>query len=81
MPLAHLLLHAGERVVGSSQVASQVGKGLLHQALHLNPLIPGKLDELLVYDSNYEIHLMRSLIPIQDISECDCRFRPLRDKN
>jgi hypothetical protein len=42
IPLAHLLLHASERVVGSRQVARQVGKGLLHQALHLNPLIPGK---------------------------------------
>jgi hypothetical protein len=72
MLLAHLLLHAGERVVGSRQVARQVGKGLLHQALHLNPLIPaGKLDEFLDYDPNSEIHLMRSLIPIQAISECD----------
>jgi hypothetical protein len=67
--LAHLLLHSGERVVGSRQVASQVGKGLLHQALHLNPLIPGKLDEFLVHDPNSEIHLMRSLIPIQAISD------------
>ncbi len=68
-PLAHLLLHASERVVGSRQVARQVGKGLLHQALHLNPLIPGKLDEFLVYDPNSEIHLMRSLVPIQGISD------------
>ena len=39
---AHLLLHAGEWVVGAGQVARQVGEGLLHQVLHLNPLIPGK---------------------------------------
>ena len=39
--LSDLLAHARERVVGASQVASQVGEGLLHQVLHTKSLIPG----------------------------------------
>ena len=39
--LPDLLLHAGERVVGAGQVAGQVGKSLLHQVLHAQPLVLG----------------------------------------
>merc|ERR1712183_1065139 len=39
--LPHLLVHAGEREVGASKVALQVGKSLLHQVLDSNPLLLG----------------------------------------
>merc|ERR1712192_377712 len=39
--LPHLLIHAGERIVGASKVTLKVGKGLLHQVLNSNPLLLG----------------------------------------
>merc|ERR1719504_370546 len=39
--LPHLLIHAGERVVGASKVTLKVGKSLLHQVLHSNSLLLG----------------------------------------
>ena len=38
----HLLVHAGEGEVGAGQVALQVGEGRLHQALHVQPLLPAR---------------------------------------
>ena len=37
--LPDLLTHAGEGEVGAGQVSLQVGKSLLHQVLHINPLL------------------------------------------
>merc|ERR1719391_1729510 len=39
--LPHLLTHSGERKVGTSKVALEVGKGLLHQVLDVNSLLLG----------------------------------------
>ena len=39
--LSDLLAHTCERIVGSSQVSSQVGECLLHEVLHTKPLILG----------------------------------------
>merc|ERR1719284_1999636 len=39
--LAHLLVHPGQRVVGAGKVPSQLGQGVLHQALNCQPLLLG----------------------------------------
>merc|ERR1719512_445815 len=39
--LANLLAHAGEREVGAGQVPAQVGEGLLHEVLRVEPLLLG----------------------------------------